>query len=77
MIAKIFEEVNNLLKKPYERQTTKKKLHVYGTIISNCFVAKEFYKKDDVQQKRFLEDLVLLIVKNQLPMLKDLVCVYV
>jgi len=53
MIAKIFEEVNNLLKKPYERQTTKKRPHVNGTIISNCFVAKEFNKKDDVQQKRF------------------------
>jgi hypothetical protein len=33
MIAKIFEKVNNLLKKPYERQLTKKRPHVNGTII--------------------------------------------
>jgi hypothetical protein len=78
MIAKIFEkEVNNLLKKPYERQPKKKTPHVNGTVISNFFVAKDFYKKDDVQQKQFWEDLVLLIVKNHLPMLKELVCIHV
>jgi hypothetical protein len=51
MIAKIFEKINNLLKKPYERQPTKKRPHVNGTIISNFFVAKDFYKKNDVEQK--------------------------
>jgi hypothetical protein len=52
MIAKIFEkEVNNLLKKPYESQLAKKILHVDGSIISNFFATKDFYKKDDVQQK--------------------------
>ncbi len=49
MIAKIVKEkVNNLLKKPYERQFTKKWPHVDVTIISNFFVTKDFYKKDDV-----------------------------
>ena len=69
MIAKIFEkEVNNLLKEPHERKPTKKIPHVNGTNNSNFFVFKDSYKKDDVQQKQFLEDLVLLIVKNHLPM---------
>ncbi len=48
MIAKISEEVKNLLKKPYENQPTKKIPCVNGTITSNFFVTKEFYKKNDV-----------------------------
>jgi hypothetical protein len=49
MIAKMFEEeVKNMLKEPYERQRAKKIPHVNGTTIFNFFVAKEFYKKDDV-----------------------------
>jgi hypothetical protein len=35
---------------------------------SNFFAAKYPYKKDDVQQKQFLEDLSFLIVKNHLLM---------
>jgi hypothetical protein len=31
-------------------------------------VGKEPFKKDDVQQKEFLQDLGLLIVKNNLPL---------
>jgi len=45
MIAKTFEEVKILLKKPYERQPAKKRPHVNGTTISDFFVAKDFYKK--------------------------------
>jgi hypothetical protein len=48
MIAKTFEKVNNLLKKPHERKLTKKKPHVNGTAIFNFFVTKDSYKKDDV-----------------------------
>jgi hypothetical protein len=34
-----------------------------------CFsVVKEPFKKDDVQQKDFLQDLGLLILKNNLPL---------
>ncbi len=48
MIVKIFEEINNILKEPYEKQPTKKKPHVNGTNISNFFVTKDLYRKDDV-----------------------------
>ncbi len=52
MIAKIFEKyINNLLKKLHERKPAKKRPHVNGTIICNFFVAKGFYRKDDVQWK--------------------------
>jgi hypothetical protein len=68
MIAKILEEKIKKLFKNVERQPKKKKCHVNGTTISNFFVAKNSYKKYDVQQKQFLEDLALLIVKNHLPM---------
>jgi len=43
MIAKIFEEIKNILKEPYERQLVKKKPHVNGSTISNFFVAKDSY----------------------------------
>jgi hypothetical protein len=68
MIAKIFEKkVNNLLKDA-RKQLAKKILHVNGTTISNFFTTKHFYKKDDVQENQFLEDLILLIVRNHLLM---------
>ncbi len=51
-----------------ERQPRKKRPHVNGTIISNFFVVKNSYKKYDVQQKQFLEDLTFLIIKNHLAM---------
>jgi hypothetical protein len=68
MIAKIFEEKVNNVFKDVERQPKKKRPHVNGTTISNFFVAKNSYKKYDVQQYQNLEDLALLIVKNHLPM---------
>jgi hypothetical protein len=37
-----------LLKELHERKLAKKRPHVNGTVISNFFVAKDFYKKDDV-----------------------------
>jgi len=66
MIAKIFKEKINNMFKDVEKQPRKKKLHVNGTIISNFFVVKNSHK--DVQQKQFLEDLTLLIIKNHLAM---------
>jgi hypothetical protein len=48
LYAKTFEEVNNLLKKPYERQLAKKRPHVNRTTIYNFFIVKDFYKKNDV-----------------------------
>jgi hypothetical protein len=32
------------------------------------FSTKDSFKKDDVRQKQFLQDLGLLVVKNHLPM---------
>ncbi len=50
MIAKIFEEIRyNLLKfELHERELAKKRPHVNGYTISNIFVAKDLYKKNDV-----------------------------
>ncbi len=48
MIAKIFEEIKNLLKEPYERQFAKKSPRVNKTTIFNFFTTKDFYKKYDV-----------------------------
>jgi hypothetical protein len=68
MIAKKLEEKINNMFKDVEKQPRKKRPHVNGTIISNFFVVKNSYKKYDVQQKQFLKDLALLIIKNHLPM---------
>jgi len=40
---------------------------LFGNSISKFFITKSSCKKDDVQWKEFLEDLALLIVKNNLP----------
>jgi hypothetical protein len=45
----------------------KTKPNVFSNSIFSFFVAKELFKKDDVQQIFFWEDLTLLIVKNHLP----------
>jgi hypothetical protein len=45
MIVKTFEKVNNLLKKPHEKEPTKKRPHVNGITIFNFFDAKDSYKK--------------------------------
>jgi hypothetical protein len=45
----------------------KMKPNVSSNSILNFFVVKELFRKDDVQQKQFLEGLTLLIVKNRLP----------
>jgi hypothetical protein len=39
----------------------------FGGSISKFFSAKDSFKKKDVPQKAFLENLGLLIVKNNLP----------
>ncbi len=48
MTVKTFEKVKKLFKIPYERQFAKKRPHVNGTTISNFFIVKDLYKKDDV-----------------------------
>jgi hypothetical protein len=41
-----------------ERQSSKKKSNVYSNSIFSFSVAKEPFKKEDMQQKKFLEDLI-------------------
>jgi hypothetical protein len=46
MITKIFkEEINSVLKEPYEKQLTNKRFHVNGTTIFIFFIPKKIYKK--------------------------------
>jgi len=49
-----------------EKQPSKKRPNVSSNSIFSFFVAKKPFKKNDVQQKKNLEDLILLIVKNHL-----------
>jgi hypothetical protein len=49
MIAKIFEKKVKKLFKDVEGQLGKKSFHVNGSTISNFFVTKDSYKKNDVQ----------------------------
>jgi hypothetical protein len=68
LLAKKFdEEMNNLVKSELERQLVKKKQNVSSSEISNFFIIKILYKKEDVQLKQFLEDLALLIIKSHMP----------
>ncbi len=53
------------MKSGLERQLAKKQPNVSTNEIFKFFLLKTF-KKDDVQQKQFLEDLTFLIVKNHL-----------
>jgi hypothetical protein len=68
---KIQEKINNQGRENVERQPTKKKAHkahISNSSVSEFFVSKELFKKDDAKQKMFMEDLTLLIVKNHLPL---------
>ncbi len=66
-IPKLFEEeVNFLLEGREEKQPTKKIMIMFGGSISKFFFVKDSFKKEDVPQKEFLEDLGLLIIKNNL-----------
>jgi hypothetical protein len=49
VIAKIFEKMNNLIKKPYGKQLAKKRHDLNRTNKFNFFTIKDFYKKYDVQ----------------------------
>ncbi len=69
LIVKIFEEeINGPIKETFEKQPTKKRPNVSNNVISKFFIIKDHFKNYDVQQKDFLKDLGLLIVKNQLPL---------
>jgi hemerythrin-like domain-containing protein len=61
---KIQEEINNQGRKNVEKQLAKKKAHISNFSIFDFFASKDPFKKDDVKQKMFMENLALLIVKN-------------
>ncbi len=67
ILEKIEEEINCPLREN-ELQPSKKKPNVSSNSISRLFATKEPFKKDNVQQKQFMEDLTLLIIKNHLPL---------
>jgi hypothetical protein len=68
VLANKFEEkVNSPLKNILESRPTKKRPNLSNSEISKFFGAKDPFKKDDVQQKQFLQDLALLVVKSHLP----------
>jgi hypothetical protein len=56
-----------LLKIKEEKQPTNKQLCLVDQF-KFIFLVKDSFKKKDMPQKDFLEDLGLLIVKNNLPM---------
>jgi hypothetical protein len=59
--------VNSLLTRKKEKQLARKRANLSRNSISKFFVAKDFFLKDDVHHKKKMEDLGLLIVKNNLP----------
>ncbi len=61
------EEMNSPLGKILEKQPTKKRPNVSNFEISKFFGVKDLLKRDDVQQKQFLQDLTVLVVKSHLP----------
>jgi hypothetical protein len=65
IVKKIKEKMNNM-KSPLERQPLKKRPIMTTSAISNFFGAIDLYKKDNVHQKDFEENLSLLISKNHL-----------
>jgi hypothetical protein len=67
-VKKFEEKINNEIIGNVEKQLAKKRSNVPTSAISSFFVVKEYFKNDDVQQKDFLQDLGLLIVKNNLPL---------
>jgi hypothetical protein len=63
--------VDYLLTGKEERQPTKKRANLFGNSIFNFFASKDLFKKVDVQQKEFLEDVGLLIMENNLFIVTD------
>jgi len=47
------------------KTTLKKRANISSNSISSFFFVKKPFKKEDVQQKHFLEDLGLLLIKEK------------
>jgi hypothetical protein len=60
------EETNNYLRGSVEIQPINKFPSIFGSSNFNFFLVKNLYKQNNVEQQQFLEDLGLLVVKNNL-----------
>ncbi len=58
--------MDNVVRGIVEKQLAKKRPNVLVNAISFIFLTKDLFKKNNVQQKEFVQDLGLLIVKNHL-----------
>jgi hypothetical protein len=67
-VLKKFEKEVNCLLRQEEKQPSKRRSNISYISISSFVFARKPFKKEDVQQKYFLEDLNLLVVKNHLPL---------
>ncbi len=65
-MKKIEDKMNIKMKNSMESQPTKKKHAVSLSAIFNFVGALDLFKKDNVQQKLFIENLGILVVKNNL-----------
>jgi hypothetical protein len=54
-------------KSPLKRQLTKKRPTINASVISNFLEGMDHYKRDNVHQNVFVEDLGLLIIKTICP----------
>ncbi len=63
LLTKFFDkEMNSQMKSELEKKLTKRRKNVSSSEIFEFFTTKIPYKKEDAQQKQFLEDLILLIL---------------
>ncbi len=65
---KIQEEINKEGRKNVEKQSTRKRYFFSNSSTFEVFASKNPFTKNDVEQKMFMENLALLIVKNYLPL---------
>jgi hypothetical protein len=54
------------VKENFETQLAQKKTNISSSSIFEFFASKDPFKKNDVKEKMFLENLALLILRNHL-----------
>ncbi len=73
LLKKLLKDVANLASRcPLDCEPNKKNAHVSPTIVYSFFSTATSFKKDDVTQVGFLEDLMLLVIEG-LMLMKTLV----
>jgi len=68
VIKNNLKKKNNQGRENVEKQPTKKRAHISNSSILNFFALKDPFKKVNVEQKMFMENPALLIMKNHLPL---------